>query len=59
MKESFSTTETVTTCYELTTDDLEEFVIKYLKLKGDSIDFDWQIGQWVNLAVTVKSTKVS
>lgn len=52
-----SSTVTTTETYELDTDDIEKILTKHLKLDGN-INFDWRIGQWVYLTVTVKKTEI-
>ena len=51
-----STTTTITSVYELETEDIEEILRIHLKLEG-KIDFNWQVGQWVRLQVTQKQTQ--
>ena len=46
-------TRRMTRTYELETEDMEDLLVKALKLRGDEIDFDWQVGQWVRLTIRV------
>jgi len=41
------------TVINLSTDNLEEILIRELNLTGE-IDFNWNIGQWVSLTITTK-----
>lgn len=53
-------TETTTTRkVTLSTDDIESILSTALKLKGDRIDFDWRIGQWVELVISATETTTS
>jgi hypothetical protein len=44
-------TTTTATC-ELSTDQIETIIREALNLRGD-IEFEWHVGQWVSLTVTV------
>lgn len=43
--------------HNLTTDEIEDILFTHFYKKGYNIQFDWNVGQWVNL--DVKISKVS
>jgi hypothetical protein len=57
MESKITKTETIDTEYNLETEDIEEIIQKHLKLKDNSINFEWHVGQWVRLTVRTKTTK--
>lgn len=54
-----STQTTTTRKATLSTDDIESILSTALKLKGDRIDFDWRIGRWAELVISVTETTTS
>ena len=46
--------KTKTTRFTLSTDDIEEIVLMHIKLSSqDSVEFNWNIGQWASLEVEI------
>jgi hypothetical protein len=56
--EKYKEKEVITkTRYNLTTDDIEKLIKEQLNLKG-TIDFRWNISQWVDLDVIVTERRI-